>query len=212
MGCTTFSSVQSFDVPVLEASLDIAVFDGATGSLLQEERLEHVEEGRDWDRMRPIAAERLLAKLVPMLQEHERSERVELLEVDLDPANAAIAHAVEGRWHDARALLERAAASPEMSELDAPDAARLYYDLGLARCFDATTERSLEERFEGARGALRRALDLDPSARYRDALHLVERHFDNARVLREQRSAAEWHARRGGAAPVPEAPGTYGDR
>lgn len=213
-GCYTRNRPDSYEIPTLRMGARVTVLEGPSARILQRLGVEIQEEGRGYARMRERASRRLLERLLAMVDPHPETVAVRLLRVALPGVEEALDLMGRGRWHEARTRLEAVARSAAFRRLTAKQRARVLYDLAIARRFDPVTfERDPERHFDAAEAALRRAVRLDPEPLYDRALRDLRAHRDRARLLREQREAAEHNYRLGrpGSAPsIPPPPPGYG--
>ena len=150
------------------------------------------ERGRSWEQMRGRLLERLLVDVRALVDPHEEVVRVRLLPVDLPGVETALATLAAGEWREGRRQLENAAGTPEAESLSPAQRARLLYDLGIARRFDAgSAEDDPDQHFADAEAALRQAIELDPEARYAEALASLREHRSANREIARQREATE---------------------
>ena len=191
-GCYRRTRYDEYDVPTLEATTTVTVYEGPTARVLQRATLEAKERGREYDAMRARILEHFLTDLKRLVD--SRAERVEvrLLPVDLPGVAEALEQIALGKWREGRLVLERAARSDAAGALERGDRARLFYDLGVARRFDPlSAERDSDAHFDAAERALRQAIDLDPRPRYADALAQLREHRRATNEISRQREATE---------------------
>lgn len=191
-GCYTRQRSEVYDVPQLEATATVSVYEGPTAILLQRRTLAETAEGRREPTMRELVTQRLSRRLLEAVDPRVEALDVRLAEVALPGVAAALTDAVAGRWHDARRALERVARSENFQNASEADRAALQYDLGLARRFDPVTlEQDPERHFDVAEEALQRAITLDPRPLYAGALESLRAHRRDRALLAAQREAAQ---------------------
>lgn len=188
-GCSTqFHSVYSA-TPEVVGELLVTVYEGPTARVLQHLRLDAVVYDRDDSVTRKLVADELGVQLERAVDVLKSTVRAELEPVDeLPEAKAAIARIQAGDWEAGRAALEGIARS--LGEQDRGLAARVWYDLGMARWYAPGPGGLTPAAFESAKQALERAIALDGSSRYRRALETLVRARERQAILDEQRRAA----------------------
>lgn len=212
-GCYTDEQSYVYDVPVVRGTLKITVYDGPTARVLQTTSIRASDEGRPFPVLRDRVATKLADHLGRLVDQRSEPVRIVLLYVKLAGVDEAIDAARHGDWHAARVRLERALSTAGAEALPSDQQARLWYDVGQARRFDATTMNDPERHFDEAEQALRRALSLHATDLYRTSLADLRRHREQVRVVVAQREAAARNARmaasRQGDAGIPEPPPSY---
>ncbi len=189
-GCYTQAQAMAYDIPVLILSLAVTIFDGPTAGVLQQEELEVSEEGGDFGRMRALGAGRLGGELSIRVDLGVEAFEVELLGSRLPGVEDAIDAIKGGDWAEGRRLLDRSVRSAAFRELEPEDAARVLYDLSLARRFDPETPRAPDLHYALSSEPLREAIALHPAPRYLEALEALEAHSRALEELTRQRTAA----------------------
>lgn len=204
MGCYTSNRSVVYELPVLDATATLTVYDGPTARIQQRARTRSRQEGRNYDTMRRRAVRELKERVLAMVDQRRETVRVDLLEVDVPAVQRAIAAVDGGDWAEGRRLLDAAWDTPAVQSLDPEDKARVLYDIGQARRFDPTTQDDLEAHFAAAERAFRAALRHDRRELYAEALNALERHRRQVAVVRAQQEAAEHNYRM--ASPPGEGP------
>ena len=147
--------------------------------------------------------QRLRRRLLEGLEPRTEDVAVRLRSVPMEGVSEALALLTGGKWHEGRQSLE--ALRPDARTLDDAPRATFYYNLGLARRFDAVTlEQDPDAHFSAAERAFAAAVRLAPSSRHRRALADTERHRQQVRLLAAQRGAGP-----GNLAPPPPPPLAY---
>ncbi len=198
-GCSTVSQTEVYDVPTLSARLHMTVYDGPSARVLQKLTIRAAERGRSYPSMRRQAVQELAKKVRQLVRRRQREIEVELLDVDLPETRAATTLIEQGQWTKGRALLEQASQNEtSLAALPVKKRARFYYNLSLARRFDPQSLRkNPEEHFRAAEKPLRTALELDPDERrYQVGLKALRAHYDQARLVREQKRVASENFKR----------------
>jgi hypothetical protein len=200
-----------YDVPTLAGRLSLVIYDGPSARVLQRVVVRSEDEGREYESMRLTVLRRLLARAKQLVDQRVRTEEVELLEVDQPMVERALAEIEAGDWHRGREVLESFARTPQLRALPREERARVLYDLGQARRYDAPAGDTDDARFAAAERALRAAMAVDPQERYARALGELAAHRRAVALVREQRAAARYNfglAERG-SSTVPSPPPSY---
>jgi hypothetical protein len=211
-GCYQTTRTYPVYMPVTDARMTVVVRDGHTGRTLQEAVITARCSSASQTQMERSILHDLADRLGEAVDVRDEPVRVELLDLDDETVERAIALLRRGAWHEGREVLEGFIASGQVAALDREERARAYYDLGLARRFDPTTMDDPERHFALARAALDKALELDAREdRYAAALSALDAHREQARIVREQALALE-HNRsladaRAAVGPIPAASG-----
>lgn len=211
MGCYTSNRSVVYEVPTLEATAILTVYDGPTARIQQRARTRSRHEGRDYPVMRDRAVRVLKEKLLAMVDQRREEVDVDLLEVDVPDVERAIAVIDEGNWSEGRRILDASWDTPAVQALDDEDKARVLYDIGQARRFDPSTLGDHDAHFDAAERAFRAAIRHDREEEvYAEALEALERHRRQVEVVRAQEQAAE-HNYRMASPPrgVPPPPPSY---
>jgi hypothetical protein len=213
VGCYTTNRTYFYDVPTVQAELTLTVYDGPSARVLQRMRVEAAREGRRFTALKARLTRELVGRVLRLVEARRVAVRVELLRVEALPAvDRAIAFVEAGEWQRGRAVLERAVDSAQMEQLPAKARARVYYDLAMARRFDPQAVGDAQRHFRSAAAPLRKAIELDPQARYARALRALRAHREQLQALEEQREAADYNFRLGEAeGSVPPPPPGYED-
>lgn len=208
--CYETSRPHLYDVPTLAGRLHLTVYDGPTARVMQRVVVRSADEGRDYESMRRTVLSRLIRRAKQLVDQRVLRREVDLLSVDDEGAARALGRIEAGDWHGGRIALERIAASPRAARLPPTERARLLYDLGQARRFDAGAHDLDDARFVAAEQALREAMRLDPQRIYARALGELAAHRRAVALVREQREAARYNFEIGRELPrVPQPPPSY---
>ena len=190
-GCFTRNRTISVDVPQLRARVQLTVSSGPSGEVLQRYSFEVLEEGRDWPPMERRALEQTAARLRGLVDSQVQHATVQLRRVDSPEVALALRLMEQGQWRRARITLERAVRGEAAGSLSPKERAKVLYNLHVARRFDPVSLAEDPNRhFEAAAAPLRRAIQLDPSSRYADALRELDAHRARLEQVRRQREAA----------------------
>ncbi|MFK7990339.1 MAG: hypothetical protein AB8I08_30235 [Sandaracinaceae bacterium] len=184
-GCVEMLRPRLSEVTVVEGAVRLRVRGRAVGRTLQDMTAEAFESGDDPLGARLRVRERLARRVLGWMDQRLERVRVRLLPVDDVAFDEALEAAAEGRWGDAREQVEARFSSGAPDSWSPEIRARALYDLGVIRRFAPGGP----ERFGSARAALERAVRLQPTRRYSDALEALTAHERASQQLRAQRAA-----------------------
>lgn len=205
-GCYTDHRTVVLDVPMTHAQFELVLYDGPTARVLRRVAIQARDEGGDYESMRMRVAARLVERAEALFSDRDEIARVELLDVELPGHEEAVELAEEGKWTEARAMLERQARDRAAARLPTEERARLQYNLGQARRFDPASLARDPTHFARAEEALREAARLDPKERYARTLRELHRHRTVHRAWLAQRARSQTQRSSAG---VPDPPPAY---
>jgi hypothetical protein len=206
-GCMDWRRLDSS--PLVHVEVRLRVADGPSGRPLQEVELREEETGVDVLGARLRVLGRLGHRINTLLDQRVEEVRVELHPVDREEVRAALAHAVEGRWGEARRALETFVRSSAFRSLPPSTRAHVLFNLGQARRFDTSTPA--HQRFASALRALRAAVRLVPDPRFAHALSALEADRRSRAMIRVQQEAMVHNFAIAEQGAAPAAPRHYHD-
>jgi hypothetical protein len=193
--CTAFGCFMDFQpVPSrfeqIVGDVLLTVYEGPTARVLQAERFQVVLDAPNTKPMRTLVFEQLAREVTLAMDVLKSEARVELEPVDRpSAARDGVAQLRRGALSEGRRSLEQAA--KQLGGYKKHEQARVWYDLAIARWLAPGELGLTQAAFEDARRALKLAIALDDSPRYRATLKQLESARQRQAVLDAQRKATQ---------------------